>query len=477
MKDIICIDSKIFNNLLKKSLQNCQKTSNIFLRDPQTVWTYTPPTICQSLSLKKSNTLLSDKNTIRNNLLIPTLPSELKTIQHSNLVKNRLTSFADVVIPDNFSWVSSKILPVMDQGSCGDCWAYSTVATLADKYAIKYNIDAPDLSVLWTVTNTNYIINKTPAHYNCEGGRITDAISFFQNVGCKLHQCWPMDLVRNYSNQDIFPQPLTTLSSNCCYNCCNDQTVGNKIYYSSAPRYLSNINTNSKEDITKNIQLEIMHNGPVCGGFQVFTDFNYYWNSLNSPPGSVYIKNANPIPVENKYEGWHAIEITGWGKNEKGIRYWEFKNSWGYLGGQNGYGKMAFSLDIPDPNNWVYLDIPTSELYGGMVSFDPGHLPETSMMCSYHGVQTTVTDPNNSIPPITYCQCDDGYFGKTCQNTNNLCTDSGGIILNIFGNKCMCSNNSFVENPPFCKAAMNCQSFCSQYYSNNYNNCMMNCHM
>jgi hypothetical protein len=55
-------------------------------------------------------------------LLIPTLPSELKTIQHSNLVKNRLTSFADVVIPDNFSWISSKILPVMDQGSCGDCW-------------------------------------------------------------------------------------------------------------------------------------------------------------------------------------------------------------------------------------------------------------------------------------------------------------------------------------------------------------------
>ncbi len=37
MKDIICIDSKIFDNLLKKSLQNCQKTSNnIFLRDPPT---------------------------------------------------------------------------------------------------------------------------------------------------------------------------------------------------------------------------------------------------------------------------------------------------------------------------------------------------------------------------------------------------------------------------------------------------------
>jgi hypothetical protein len=112
-----------------------------------------------------------------------------------------------------------------------------------------------------------------------------------------------------------------------------------------------------------------------------------------------------------------------------------------------------------------------------MVSFDPGHLPETSMMCSYHGVQTTITDPNNSIQPITFCQCDDGYFGETCQNANNLCTDSGGIILNIFGNKCMCSNSSFVENPPFCKAAMNCQNFCSQYYSNNYNNCMMNCHM
>lgn len=40
MKDIICIDYKIFDNLLKKSLQNCQKTSNnIFLRDPQPVWT------------------------------------------------------------------------------------------------------------------------------------------------------------------------------------------------------------------------------------------------------------------------------------------------------------------------------------------------------------------------------------------------------------------------------------------------------
>lgn len=43
-----------------------------------------------------------------------------------------------VVIPSKFDWRDKGVItPVRSQGSCGACWAFSTVEVIESMYAIK----------------------------------------------------------------------------------------------------------------------------------------------------------------------------------------------------------------------------------------------------------------------------------------------------------------------------------------------------
>ena len=80
-----------------------------------------------------------------------------------------------------------------------------------------------------------------------------------------------------------------------------------------------------------------MKNGPVTGGFMVYTDFLYYKTG-------VYQHELG------KFEGLHAIRIIGWGV-ENGVKYWLCANSWNEEWGDKGYFKFlrgVNALDIED---------------------------------------------------------------------------------------------------------------------------------
>lgn len=81
----------------------------------------------------------------------------------------------------------------------------------------------------------------------------------------------------------------------------------------------------------------------------------------------------------------------------------------------------------------------------------------------------------------TYCKCDQGYVGNSCEYPSNICDPGQAFNFDPFmqgkGFFCMCLGGSTSYTPPFCKQQQNCQSFCLQYYPNNYQNCIMNCHM
>jgi len=308
-------------------------------------------------------------------LTIPEVPKNLLTKDNSMKIVQRNTIFKDTKIPESFSWrekLGNKILPVRDQKQCGDCWAFCSTSTLSDRYAVRYNVMAPPLSVLWTITNIDYYLNKDTKPYPCTGRSIDKCLSFFKDVGCKLDSCWPVD---EYIDENInaifpckFPEPLLLRPSDCCIDGCKNQIASN-IYKINNISFLSDIWAGiDDQEITKNIQLEIMNNGPVVAYFEEFDD----WNSAN-PFKSTYIsrndKDEIYIRNSNVSTGWHGVEVTGWGTkqidNSKSMRYWEIKNSWGTNFADNGYFKIAFSIDLPSPDNSCYLDIPNRENYGG----------------------------------------------------------------------------------------------------------------
>jgi cathepsin C len=43
-------------------------------------------------------------------------------------------------------------------------------------------------------------------------------------------------------------------------------------------------------------------------------------------------------------EGGHAVALYGWGERN-GIKYWNFRNSWGGQWGTNGNGKMERGIN------------------------------------------------------------------------------------------------------------------------------------
>ncbi len=82
----------------------------------------------------------------------------------------------------------------------------------------------------------------------------------------------------------------------------------------------------SVEQDVRQIQLDLMHNGPAEAAFTVYADFVSYKSGVYQ-----HVKGA--------MLGGHAIRLLGWGV-EKGTPYWLVANSWNYDWGDRGTFKI-----------------------------------------------------------------------------------------------------------------------------------------
>ena len=364
-----------------------------------------PPLVCPSLPPGVS---LSDVQTIeykgkrvnKANLVVQLPDSKIPT---------KAVGLADIAValPDNFNWRDNKYVNIetpRDQGLCGSCWAFSSATALGDRYAIKFSNDAkirgsnlaesqimgmkaPKPSTTWTLSCSspeNGIAN------GCNGGLTSDALTYYGTVGSKVEACWPYNMVQNNpanirgTNPQWFPYPcLSAVDDNCCNNCCGNPMAKNKLYtvklnngeYYTTLWVRKNtsqmISSSSDIDIPAsilNIKKEIYSKGPVISAFAVYNDFYNFWDNKASNPDEVYIPDA-----KSGFDGGHAVVIVGWGVNSKGIQYWLIRNSWGVIGGDGGYFKMACSNQIADKSNLNGIDIPIiidNGILGGAITFD-----------------------------------------------------------------------------------------------------------
>jgi C1A family cysteine protease len=83
----------------------------------------------------------------------------------------------------------------------------------------------------------------------------------------------------------------------------------------------------------EDIQTEIMLNGPVETGFEVYEDFTSYKRGIYEY-------------TEGYLLGGHAVKIIGWGKGKdarnKDINYWICQNSWSNKWGESGFFNIKF---------------------------------------------------------------------------------------------------------------------------------------
>uniref|UniRef100_A0AC34GU11 VWFA domain-containing protein n=1 Tax=Panagrolaimus sp. ES5 TaxID=591445 RepID=A0AC34GU11_9BILA len=205
------------------------------------------------------------------------------------------------VYPINFDWRSQDVVsPVQDQGSCGSCWAFASVAAVEAHYAIKNNGAQIGLS-------EQELVDCDKRSYGCNGGFMFEALEYIRDKG--LHSR------TNY--------PYTGYNSG--YGCEANKT-GTKTKIADAFYVLPNNETE--------VRNFVFNKGPVIMGFVFPYSLQYYVSGIFSLSWQDCLSQRN---------GNHAMTIVGYGE-ENGKKYWLAKNSWGTWWGENGF--IRFERDI-----------------------------------------------------------------------------------------------------------------------------------
>lgn len=251
--------------------------------------------------------------------------------------------------------------PVMNQGSCGSCWAFASTSVLADRMNIqsmglmhielsptklilcdwggKENVVKP-LASQQSVAEDNLTSLDTGA---CYGNTLYQAFRYLFVVGTCTEECIPYNKnlggskvdVKSFSDPAELPLctsvtgPLRDMCANYYFDSQTGVEGGDPQRYYRALQFSSVPGTPKEGGSEERIRRELYSWGPVASGMKVYPDFYTF-----DPLATIYEWDGNGPQV-----GGHAVEIVGWG-NEKGKSYWIIKNSWGSEWGDKGYFRM-----------------------------------------------------------------------------------------------------------------------------------------
>lgn len=236
--------------------------------------------------------------------------------------------------PYQFSWGNhlgyNWITSVKDQGGCGSCWAFATTASYEARERIRLN--KPNLFIDLSEQEAVSCFKGS-----CEGANGTWIMNQIQSYGVPEENCFPY-----VSGSEYIPP---------CTDRCGDWFT--QAHFISYHGYWS-------APTVGQIKSEIMINGPVQIGIDIYEDFYAY-------AGGVYQH------VSGDYDGGHLIIFYGWDDEQS---CWLAKNSWGEWGevgpnGQTGWFRIRMGTNEIDCEEGVYFLTPSSYDYLDILSASP----------------------------------------------------------------------------------------------------------
>jgi len=228
--------------------------------------------------------------------------------------------------PDSFDWrvVAGGLPPIKNQGSCGSCWAFGTVAPLECNIKIKDGI-IEDLSEQW-------LVSCNVDGYSCSGGWWCH--EYFKMDGNRQDPCGDDGAVL----EEYFPYVAYNAPCNCPYP--HD-------YYIDDWAYVGNPYGVATVEQIKNA---IYQYGPVSVAVCVNSAFQAYSGGVFSGPSCGSIN--------------HAVALVGWDDNQGSNGVWFLRNSWGTGWGEGGYMRIEYGVSSVGYRT-VRVD------YGGYQNYPP----------------------------------------------------------------------------------------------------------
>lgn len=181
----------------------------------------------------------------------------------------------------------NNVTAVKNQGGCGSCVSFATIAALESMLIIEHNVtlDLSEAELLFCGGGS------------CGGWWPSNAVNYLRARGVSQESCFPY------------------IATNVPCNTCSERN-GQAIQV-----------TYSQELWDMNLRKNILSTcGPVICVFEVFQDFFSYRSGVYSH-------------VTGPSVGFHAVEVIGY---DNGLNCWICKNSWGAGWGDGGFFKIGF---------------------------------------------------------------------------------------------------------------------------------------
>ena len=215
---------------------------------------------------------------------------------------------AQAALPRHFDWrEQGKLTPPKDQGNCGSCWAFSSVAMLQDALALKGKGQI--------ALSEQYLLSCNKEGWSCDGG-------FFAH---DYHKALPMGGVPEAE----FPYAERQVA--CKANLSHPYHIASWSFLPSKDE-----NTPPTVEAIKNAIYTFGPIGVAVGASDAFMSYS--------------------TGVFNQCDGTqpnHAVVLTGWDDDGQ---YFVMKNSWSTNWGDQGYMKIKYGCNnIGIAANYIVL--------------------------------------------------------------------------------------------------------------------------